>query len=180
MKRNTRKTLLIGSASLLAVVLGVTVISHSAANGGLFAFRAKAQGQIIESSITFSCSASTYHRVGTSGSKYTFKGTTSLGNDIYLFSDNNYNLYSTGGLVASFGSSSYASKYLSFYSDAEGENSYTFQNIQSITISTKSTSGSNAGFEIYKTISGSAAYTGTISASSSVTVSTEIAGAKYL
>ena len=42
MKRNTKKTLLIGSASLLAVVLGVTVVSHSAANGGLFAYRAKA------------------------------------------------------------------------------------------------------------------------------------------
>lgn len=42
MKRNTKKTLLIGSTSLLAVVLGVAVVNHTAANGGLFAYRTKA------------------------------------------------------------------------------------------------------------------------------------------
>ena len=42
MKRNSKKTLLIGSASLLAVVLGVTVMSHTASKGGLFAYRTKA------------------------------------------------------------------------------------------------------------------------------------------
>lgn len=56
MKRNTKKTLIIGSASLLAVVLGVTVINHTAANGGLFAYRAKA-ANYDNLSVTFNSSS---------------------------------------------------------------------------------------------------------------------------
>ena len=56
MKRNSKKGLLFGTTALVAAVLGVTVISQSASNGGLFAYRAKA-ASYSNLAVTFNASS---------------------------------------------------------------------------------------------------------------------------
>ena len=110
--------------------------------------------------------------------KYSFLKTTQSGTNIYFYSENNYPLYSK--LVASFGGSSYASKFFTFTKDENGENAFTFQNVTSISVTTATTSSATSPFSIYTSKDAtSPSYSGTINKGETKVI-TEIAGATYI
>ena len=110
--------------------------------------------------------------------KYSFLKTTQSGTNIYFYSESNYPLYNE--LVASFGGSSYASKFFTFTKDENGEKAFTFQNVTSISITTASTSSATPPFSIYTSKDAtSPSYSGTINKGETKVI-TEIAGATYI
>ena len=150
MKRNTKKTLLIGSTSLLAVVLGVTVISHSAANGGLFAYRAKATGGQVSGSIVFSRNTGSFKKIDSKTAS--ISGTTSSGATYYAISHNNDDITNTN-YVAQFGMGvAYDQQFVTFSDSANGGAHFEFQAITGIKVYT--TSSSNQTFYLYYSTDG--------------------------
>ena len=139
MKRNTKKTLLIGSASLLAVVLGVTVVSHSAANEGLFAYMAKAANDPVTSSIVFSRDGGSFTKIDNTTASVS--GTTSSGATYYAVSHNIADISETN-YVAQFGAGVGTEfQYVSFSTSPTGTDDFEFQGITGIKVHT--TSGSS-------------------------------------
>lgn len=80
MKRNTKKGLLIVSGLLTVLAMGVAFISNSALSDG-FLYRVRAQGEQVNSSITWSASSA---KVEHQKNKVAYSGSTSTGMKVYL------------------------------------------------------------------------------------------------
>ena len=176
MKRNSKKGLLFGTSALVAAVLGVTVVSQSAASGGLFAYRTRAQA-VVDSSIIWSASSS---KTGT-GNTISYSAQTSGGTTIFLYSYGGSNPTSTKMFCSKYNSTYDYGIYVDEV--AGGASSlFRFQYIKSVEIVTLSSSDSGAQFSIFTdaTHSGSAVHTETLDGSEqTITLTTEVAGAHY-
>lgn len=154
------------AAGGLAVALGA---------GGIEFLGSKA-GTAAPGSLSYSYTTVGQKKLATD--KYSFLKTTQSGTNIYFYSENNYPLFNK--LVASFGGSSYASKFFTFTKDENGENAFTFQNVTSISITTATTSSATSPFSIYTSKDAtSPSYSGTINKGETKVI-TEIAGATYI
>ena len=169
----TRKIIAI-SAATVALSLGAAVMLAS--NNNIFTLKGKADAT-VNSSFTFNYSDG---YLGKSGSVARFSARSARGTELYMKSDNNYQnqINSTTKLIASFGSSSYASKYLSFYSDAECTNFYTFQKIDSIDVVVASTSAASTSYIVYTNADKTASINGTFSVGNNHIA--DVSGAKYI
>lgn len=178
MKRNTKKGLLIVSGLLTVLAMGVAFISNSALSDG-FLYRVRAQGEQVNSSITWSASSA---KVEHQKNKVAYSGSTSTGMKVYLLA------YGQNDASNDYMFSSRKSDYLDFYISINSESGtssskFQFQSITSVTIVTASSSDDGASFVIYtdSTATGSAVKTQTVSNSEeSFTYTTEVSGAHYL
>lgn len=168
-----KKALILTILSSMTLAAGGLAVALGA--GGMEFLGSKA-GTAAPGTVSYSYTT-VGHKV-ISSLKHSFLKTTQSGTNIYFYSYNNYNLNSK--LVASFGTSSYESRYFTFTKDENGEKAFTFQNVTSITIKSASTSQDGASFSIFTSKTAAvASYSGTIDSGETKEI-TEIAGATYI
>ena len=167
-----KKKLLVVLTSMFTLASVATVVAVSNSNN----FEKGSATEKQDYSVTFNTSSA---RTKLTSQKYVFTEKTTEGTDLYLLS------YGSGmkssGPIASMKTDYTENDYsLKFVAGIDGEGTFSFQNIKSITINTSSTSVSGAGFSVITSVGGSASYTQASTAASTEYVINDIAGATYL
>ena len=167
-----------GAIGLTLTAIGVAFLRPF--DLGNLLFRARAAGETINSSITWSPSSS---KVVHQQNRISYIGSTYTGLSVVLYADGQYNV-GANDFIFSSKKSEFSDYRLRVNAETGSSGSiFRFQSITSVTIVTASSSQSGSGFEVYTDAlaTSSPVYTGTVSSGEqSFAITTEVTGAHFL
>lgn len=174
-----QKKLFLLTSMMSVFVMAVTVL-FTGGKISVSPFGVRGSSEVVNGTITWTTSNST--KTG-SGKKVSFLNHTSRGTGIYLYS---YGMDNQSGdkIISTKKDSTGMSglDYGLFVSSEAGTDSslFSFQNITSVSVTTKSTTQSGASFALYTSNGGSAVATQSVTGAGTFTFTTEVAGAQSI
>ena len=166
--------------SMMSVFVMAVAVLFTGGKISMSPFVVRGSGEVVNGTITWTTSNST--KTG-SGKKVTFLNHTSRGTGIYLYS---YGMDNQSGdkIISTKKDSTGISglDYGLFVSSEAGTDSslFSFQNITSVSVTTKSTTQNGASFALYTSNGGSAVATQSVTGAGTFTFTTEVAGAQSI